>query len=75
MNKRQKKKVEARMRTFSEFGKASYRHNKEIERQYHEYMVIAKRRCKKCVDCEYFYGLDLCERHIFFLPCVKEKAV
>lgn len=75
MNKRQKKKEEAKIVMYSYLGAMSYRQNRELERAYHEYEVILKRHNKKCADCEYCYGLDLCERHIFFLPCVKEKAV
>ena len=74
MNKRQKKKQWKRIGLCPDFGPPSYRKNKEFERAYHEYEVVIKRQHKICAGCEYFIGLDLCERNFNFLPCVKEKA-
>ena len=47
MNKRQKKKEDAKKVMLSQFGTTSYRENREFERSYHEYMVVAIRHNKK----------------------------
>ena len=54
MNKRKAKKMRKKVDMFETSFASSYREAREHDREYHEFVVVDKRRCKEeCFDVEF----------------------
>lgn len=73
MNKRQAKKLKTKNEMFLNSFTSSYREERKLTRQYHEYIVAYKRHTEKhCKGCPHFRDDMGCDKVLVLEQCIRK---
>lgn len=73
MNKRQAKKMKTKNEMFLNSFTFSYREERKLARQYHEYIVAYKKHTEKhCKGCPHFIDDRGCDKVLVLEQCIRK---